>query len=66
MITAPNIMAAGGASETVTVVYSDPNSAINTSTIASSNLTVTTPGDTLAYMNRPRQVMLQLTVRPEL
>jgi len=25
-----------------------------------------TPGDTLAYVNRPRQVMLQLTLRPEL
>ena len=25
-----------------------------------------TPGDILAYMNRPRQFLLQLTVRPEL
>jgi uncharacterized delta-60 repeat protein len=43
MITAPNVTTAGGASETITVVYNNPNSAIDTSTIVASNVTVTTP-----------------------
>ena len=41
IVTAPNVTSAGGASETITVVYSDPSVVIDTTTIGAGNLTVT-------------------------
>ena len=42
-ISAPNVTTAGGATETVTIVYNDPTG-INTGTIGTGNITVSGPG----------------------
>jgi uncharacterized delta-60 repeat protein len=46
-ISAPNVIAPGGAPETITVVYSD-NVAVNASTIDNTSLSVSGPGGTLS------------------
>ncbi len=49
-ISAPNVNAPGGTTETVTVVYTD-NTAINAATIDNTSLSVSGPGGTLSLFN---------------
>jgi uncharacterized delta-60 repeat protein len=49
-ITAPNVTAPGGTTETITVVYTD-NVAVNTATIDNTSLSVSGPGGTLSLQN---------------